>query len=209
MEREINENLFIPRDSTSSFCFTTHHDSPSHVCFFLFDRIDVFYTELYYEQSSKQLCVMGLILHKWTIFCSRVQAQNVIVTFSFWKDYLFSQAGNKSLWYRAFLGNLDSINSCSVEHPKYQSTRSSMSHGGSLCSYLLIWPLCQCPVCCSPPQCVSGDSPQLQAWRDCTFSTPGFTAGLGLFFWTWIQRGVLTFLGMYLCWTSSRRWSKA
>lgn len=94
---EIDEYLFIPRDSVSSPSFTTHHDSPSHVYFFLYDRIDVFYTELYYEQSSKQLHVMGLILCKWTIFCSRGQAQNVIVTFSFGKDYLFSQAGNKGL----------------------------------------------------------------------------------------------------------------
>lgn len=30
------------------------------------------------------------------------------------------------------------------------------------------------------------------------------TAGLGLFFWTWIQRGVLRFLGRYLCWTSAK-----
>lgn len=98
--------FIYPEDSTSSLSFTTHHDSPSHVCFSLFDRIDVFYTELYYEQSSKQLRVMGLILCKWTIFCSRGQAQNVKVTFSFWKDYLFSQAGNKGLWCRAFLGTL-------------------------------------------------------------------------------------------------------
>lgn len=121
---------------------------------------------------------------------------------------LFSGRKQK-LMVQSISWNLDFINNSSVEHPKYQNTGSSMSHGGSLCSYLRIWPLCQCPACCSPPQCVSGDSPQLRAWRHCTFWTSVFTAGLGLFFWTWIQRGVLTFLGMYLCWTSSRRWTKA
>jgi len=122
MKREIGEDLLIPKDRASSLCFTTHHDSPSHVCFLLFPRMVVVHTELYSKQSSKQLIQWEYIQFS----ISQLKLSMSESYFSFGKATSFFSCRKQNLMVQNISWNLKSINNSSVEHLKYTTIPSLM-----------------------------------------------------------------------------------
>lgn len=161
-----------------------------------------FHTRLYSELSSKQPCLMEVIICKIYFFYLITEALNVIklLFFYFGKATFFSSWKQKLMIKNIFLGT-STLNSSPVEHLKHiKLWRKFMQ------SYLLFWCLCRCSVCFNP-WFINGQSCTVM-WCGCMVLTLLCAAGLGLFIQTWVQSRVLTSLGLYCHWNCSKRWNK-
>lgn len=130
--------------------------------------------------------------------------------FFIWEGLPLFSGRKQRLMVDSISWNLDSLNNCSVEHLKYTKIPGLVWAMEEVYAATYWFDTCVSAWCAAPLLSVSVEKPH-NCKRGVTAhsSVTVFTAGLGLYFWTWIQRGVLTFLGMYLCRTSSKRWSKA